>query len=127
MPQKMATNTIGKITVTLEPPQQAMSSTWWVTEAKRLAGLACPKCGNRCTSGMYIAGHAIEDNQIAGECAVVNNCLLCGTETVYKRGVDCIPKDASEMVGRAGKPRATVKLANNHHKKVKTGGYIYGA
>lgn len=125
MPQKTGWDTIGKVKVSLEPRGTPMASTWWVTEANKLMGLPCPKCGNACTSGNYVAANSLGDNRVHGECAVVNNCLLCGTETVYKRGVDRVPKEASDMHMEQNRP--TIRLAGKpHHKKVK-GEYTYGA
>ena len=118
----MANDTIGGTRVELAPLGRVKRVSWWDAEAKRLEGLECPKCHNPCTRGVYVSPFVLEDNAVARECGVVNNCLLCGTETVYRRGVDGIPVAETRRTPPPAK-RRLVKLPwangrNGHHAEL---------
>ncbi len=80
----------------------AKPPSWWDAEARKYHLRTCPKCGNLCTRGIYIPPHMIQDNR-PRECGVIENCLLCGWETVHIWGVGGEPYTWNER--QTGKGR----------------------
>ncbi len=122
MPQNMKPAMIGKVAILPEPAPTKESVAWWYAEAQKAFGRQCPKCKNACTRGLYVPPH----NSLNGECAVVNNCLLCGHEEVIRRGKNHAPLNTADVISLQRLSNQPVKLPNNHHKKSK-GGYVYGS
>ncbi len=128
MPQNMKPAMIGKVAILPEPPVAKESMRWWYAEAQKAFGRKCPKCGNACTQGLYVPPH----NSLNGECAVVNNCLLCGHEEIVRKGRNHAPLDTAQVIPLGRMTERPVKLPgnplspSNHHKK-HNGGYTYGS
>jgi uncharacterized OB-fold protein len=59
---------------------------WWDTEAKKLNGGKCSKCGGL-LMGMYIP----PSRETMNECAVVEHCRICGSERVAISGRNGVP------------------------------------
>lgn len=79
-------NTIGGFRVNRAPQARPQPYSWWDRQARLRDGQPCSKCGNVCTRGLYVTASMIHDNA-PRECAVVNNCVICGTENVIVWGV----------------------------------------
>ena len=79
-------NRIGGKRVYRARQEHPQSYSWWDTQAKRFSLRTCPKCGNLCTQGSYVPPSLIRDNS-PRECGIVENCLLCGWETVHIWGI----------------------------------------
>jgi hypothetical protein len=71
-----------------EPIRPPQAGEWWQARARGVHGRQCPRCGHPWTRGEWV-------HVDGGECAVIENCLVCGWEICHIQGKDGVPLNAS--------------------------------